>query len=574
MGHGASRHASTLAASRTNQTVATMPRSPVLADRSNSDVDLMRNASDATKHSPLAAADVLHSASSSRANTTAAPPPDVQKSLPSPSEGLFLDLSKSSSENLPAHTPAMSLSPAALLLRAPSSPSPHRVKLKPLSSSASLLPALTTSLSALHTPPTASLQQSAQITATPSEKAPIAPPVGYVPAATAVVPKRSGSAASSDSLQPSGFIIMPTSAKPIGQLPRKDAPEEELTLTKGADEQARATTTPVGVLATTTNRLNMEATASAAGTQNATSKVRAAPSPSSVREQPTFQKAGWSSIKYDIGDVTLGEGNFSTVKRCTLGEQCAYAMKVAAKFGVPAQVADKEGTKEADAKRELAVLLAVGLHPSMVGLIDRFETNDSFVFVLELVNGGTVFERIYSRGAYSENDAALLMRQLGAALQHLRNVQICHRDIKPENLLLDMTTHRVKLADFGLACFYGVGHPPMRAMVGTTGYAAPEQLDQRERGEYGGEVDLWSSGVLMFVLIGGYHPFDPFDNVRERELKKKIIDSDWGFSDRRQQWEQVSSRAKHVLHGLLEPNPQRRLSAEQLLQSDWIKQTK
>ncbi|KAL1521236.1 hypothetical protein AB1Y20_020908 [Prymnesium parvum] len=280
---------------------------------------------------------------------------------------------------------------------------------------------------------------------------------------------------------------------------------------------------------------------------------------------PCFREAEWAALPYERG-ARLGAGAFAHVQRCRRdGEE--YAMKVAYKRGAAARE-KKEGVSRRAATVELTILARLGRHPTLVGLVDRFETSDAFVFILELATGGEVFERICTDGPYAEGAAAAVVRQLALGVRHLQAVGVCHRDIKPENLLHASAAPLapVKLADFGLATLYGPRQPPMISAVGTPAYSAPELLEPGV--EYGGEVDLWSVGVVLFVLLGGYNPFDPFGDAEPNEIRKRVRGCEWTFGA--PLWQKVSAAAKDLLCKLLVAEPQRRATAADLLTHEWV----
>ena len=155
---------------------------------------------------------------------------------------------------------------------------------------------------------------------------------------------------------------------------------------------------------------------------------------------------------------------------------------------------------------ERDVLRAIGAHKHIVSLVEYAETADAYALLLELAEGGEVFDRI-CEGPYSEADAATVVRQVATALVHMHSKGICHRDLKPENILLTSRASDadVKVADFGIAAFTSTSEP-ISGAAGTINYIAPEILAD---GPYGVEVDTWSLGVILFILLGAYNPFDP-----------------------------------------------------------------
>ncbi|KAL1495400.1 hypothetical protein AB1Y20_016768 [Prymnesium parvum] len=254
----------------------------------------------------------------------------------------------------------------------------------------------------------------------------------------------------------------------------------------------------------------------------------------------------------------LGAGAFATVhlvRRQPDGER--FALKLVDKARTPHDVM----------QRELHVLRVIGQHQHVVSMVDFLETPNAWGVLLDLVTGGEVFERICADGAFSEQDAAALVRQVALALKHVHAAGVCHRDLKPENLLLCSPEHdaKVKLCDFGLAAFYGEGHPPMEGRSGTVGYMAPEQL----RGlPYGPEVDLWAVGVILYILLSGFHPFDPDGSADDDALVANVLAHKVDFTD--ECWRHVSAGARDVICGLLHPDPSQRTTADQLLSSPWV----
>jgi len=263
--------------------------------------------------------------------------------------------------------------------------------------------------------------------------------------------------------------------------------------------------------------------------------------------------------RYTLGK-TLGEGGFASVRLAT---DATSGGQVAVKL------MSKRRTGADEAQRERQVLYALGEHPHIVVLLDEFETVLDWALVLELVTGGEVFERVAYQGAFSEADGAAVVRQVARALQHLHSKSVVHRDLKPENLLLT-STEEVKVADFGLAAFYGPQNPPLHQSCGTINYVAPEMLLASLATPYGEAVDLWSVGAILFTLLGAYCAFDPCACLRTNEVEDRIINNEWDFERFPGQWTHVSDSAKDVIRGLLEPDVSKRFTAEQLLEQPWV----
>ena len=270
---------------------------------------------------------------------------------------------------------------------------------------------------------------------------------------------------------------------------------------------------------------------------------------------------------YKIG-VKLGAGSFSSVWRAEhKATKMAYALKKVSKSSQDPGAA----TMAAD---EIRILKVIGIHQHVAGLVDEFETSTDMCLVLELASGGEVFERIAHEGAFGEAMAAAVVRQVAEGLQHVHARHIVHADIKPENLLY-VSIHKdseVKLADFGLAVFCGGSHPAtVNLWRGTLSYLAPEIV---ERKHWDHAIDLWAVGVLLFVLLGGYMPFDPTLSYHNQKVTTQIIRAEPAYTKDSggypEQWERVSAAARGVIDKLLEYDPRKRLTATGLLQEGWV----
>jgi len=197
-------------------------------------------------------------------------------------------------------------------------------------------------------------------------------------------------------------------------------------------------------------------------------------------------------------------------------------------------------------------------------LKEVFETDEFLYIVTELVTGGELFDRIVSKGSYTEKDAAALVVKFLEALDYIHDKGIVHRDLKPENLLLKSKNSDtdVKLADFGLSKILG-SDVMMQTACGTPGYVAPEILQARG---YGKEVDLWSVGVITYILICG---FPPFYNENIPLLFESIMKAEFEYPN--EYWAHVSDDAIEFIDSLLVVDPRKRLSAKQALTHPWLK---
>ncbi|XP_053178384.1 calcium/calmodulin-dependent protein kinase type IV [Scomber japonicus] len=249
----------------------------------------------------------------------------------------------------------------------------------------------------------------------------------------------------------------------------------------------------------------------------------------------------------------LGRGATSIVYRCEeKNTQKLFAVKVLKK------TIDKKIVRT-----EIGVLLRLS-HPNIIQLKEIFETDTDIALVLELVTGGELFDRIVERGYYSERDAAHVIKQILEAVAYLHENGVVHRDLKPENLLYaDLSLDApLKIADFGLSKIID-DQVTMKTVCGTPGYCAPEIL----RGNaYGPEVDMWSVGVILYILLCGFEPF--FDARGDQYMYSRILNCDYEFVS--PWWDEVSLNAKDLVSKLIVLDPQKRLSVLEALQHPWV----
>ncbi|XP_057697821.1 calcium/calmodulin-dependent protein kinase type IV [Corythoichthys intestinalis] len=255
---------------------------------------------------------------------------------------------------------------------------------------------------------------------------------------------------------------------------------------------------------------------------------------------------------YTLGSE-LGRGATSVVYRCEeKDKKKAYAVKVLKK------TIDKKIVRT-----EIGVLLRLS-HPNIIRLEEIFETDTDIALILELVTGGELFDRIVERGYYSERDAAHVIKQILEAVAYLHENGVVHRDLKPENLLYaDLSLDApLKIADFGLSKIID-DQVTMKTVCGTPGYCAPEIL----RGNaYGPEVDMWSVGVILYILLCGFEPF--FDARGDQYMYTRILNGDYEFVS--PWWDEVSLNAKDLVSKLIVLDPAKRLSVRQALQHPWV----
>jgi serine/threonine protein kinase len=271
-------------------------------------------------------------------------------------------------------------------------------------------------------------------------------------------------------------------------------------------------------------------------------------------------------MKYEetyVTDKRLRSGSYGTVYTChhltdTTGK--LYAVKII----------DRKKLKKKDDDsvfREVSVLKEFVGVPNIIQLIDFFEGPERLFVVQVLASGGDVFDRLSQRRTYSEENARTLARVLLGAIDAMHHVQpspVVHRDLKPENLLLEDAEDdaSILLADFGFARH--VTGKGCLTRCGTPAFVAPEVVLGVP---YGVSVDLWSIGCLLYMLIGGY---PPFNGKHHRELFRKIRASDFVFHEA--YFGKVSDSAKNVISNLLTVNRDLRWSARQCLDSEWFRE--
>lgn len=267
------------------------------------------------------------------------------------------------------------------------------------------------------------------------------------------------------------------------------------------------------------------------------------------KEKGSFREA------YQVGKQ-LGEGAFSVVKEV---KKRATGDTYAAKVVTKAKLTKED---EVALKDEIAILQEM-THNHIINLYDTFDENSYFYLVTELMSGGELFDRIVTKNFYNEKEARDVCKILFEALNYCHKKNVAHRDLKPENLLL-VSRHddkNIKIADFGFAKRVS-SSKCLLTQCGTPGYVAPEILHGVP---YGTKADMWSLGVITYILLGGY---PPFIEQNQRELFKKIKKGQYEFHV--EYWANISREAKDLIAGLLNVNPDARLSSGQALNDPWI----
>ncbi|CAH8300451.1 unnamed protein product [Eruca vesicaria subsp. sativa] len=256
--------------------------------------------------------------------------------------------------------------------------------------------------------------------------------------------------------------------------------------------------------------------------------------------------------KYEVGR-TIGEGNFAKVKfarNTETGEN--VAIKIMAKSTI------LKNRMVDQIKREISIMKIVR-HPNIVRLYEVLASPSKIYIVLEFVTGGELFDRIVHNGRLEESEARKYFQQLIDAIAHCHCKGVYHRDLKPENLLLD-NNGNLKVSDFGLSALPQQGVELLRTTCGTPNYAAPEVLNGQ--GYDGSAADIWSCGVILFVIMAGFLPFSETDLP---SLYRKIGAAEFSCP----QW--FSTDVKSLIHRILDPNPKTRIQIQGIRNDRWFR---
>ncbi|KAE9609099.1 putative protein kinase CAMK-CAMKL-CHK1 family [Lupinus albus] len=255
--------------------------------------------------------------------------------------------------------------------------------------------------------------------------------------------------------------------------------------------------------------------------------------------------------KYEIGR-TIGEGTFAKVK---------FAQNTETGESVAMKVLDRSTIlkhKMVDQiKREISIMKLVR-HPYIVRLHEVLASRTKIYIILEFITGGELFDKIIHHGRLSESESRRYFQQLIDGVDYCHSKGVYHRDLKPENLLLD-SLGNIKISDFGLSALPEPGVSILRTTCGTPNYVAPEVLSHK--GYNGAVADVWSCGVILYVLMAGYLPFDELELTA---LYSKINTAEYACPV----WFPVG--AKSLINKILDPNPETRITIEQIRNDEWF----
>ena len=257
--------------------------------------------------------------------------------------------------------------------------------------------------------------------------------------------------------------------------------------------------------------------------------------------------------KYQLKGV-LGNGNYSVVRR---GVDQDTNENVAVKV-----IDRRKLTKDDELSLKIEVQVLGKLnHQNIIKMYGWYAEGKQYYIVTELMNGGELFDRIVKKEFYSEVDAQKVVKTLATVIKFIHDQGIVHRDLKPENILLtDDTDHAtIKIADFGFARPVAAG---LTTACGTPGYVAPEIINGRP---YGKSVDVWSLGVITYILLCGY---PPFYHTNQTQLFKAIREGKFAFDS--PYWDPISDSAKDLISKCLTVDVHKRLDIDGVLAHPWI----
>ncbi|CAL9126827.1 unnamed protein product [Musa acuminata var. zebrina] len=257
--------------------------------------------------------------------------------------------------------------------------------------------------------------------------------------------------------------------------------------------------------------------------------------------------------RYEIGRL-LGQGSFAKVY---------HARRLASGQNVAIKVINKEKVTRVgmieQIKREISIMRLVR-HTNIVQLYEVMASKSKIYFVMEYVKGGELFNKV-AKGSLKEDAARKYFQQLIGAVDFCHSRGVYHRDLKPENLLIDENGN-LKVSDFGLSALKESQRQDglLHTLCGTPAYVAPEIINKK--GYDGAKADIWSCGVILYVLLAGYLPFHDSNLI---EMYRKITKGEFRFPHR------FPSDVRKLLTRLLDPNPNTRITIEMLVENPWFR---
>ncbi|XP_053559111.1 death-associated protein kinase 3-like [Bombina bombina] len=267
---------------------------------------------------------------------------------------------------------------------------------------------------------------------------------------------------------------------------------------------------------------------------------------------------------FEMGEE-LGSGQFAIVRKC---KERRTGVEYAAKFIKKRRLSSsRRGVSREEIEREVDILREIQ-HPNIITLHDVFENRTDVVLILELVSGGELFDFLAQKESLSEEEATMFLKQILDGVHYLHNKSIAHFDLKPENImLLDQSTPnpRIKLIDFGIAHKIQAGNE-FKNIFGTPEFVAPEIVNYEPLGL---EADMWSIGVITYILLSGA---SPFLGETKQETLTNISGVNYDFDE--EYFSNTSELAKDFIRRLLVKDPKKRMTIDQSLEHSWIKAIK
>ena len=258
----------------------------------------------------------------------------------------------------------------------------------------------------------------------------------------------------------------------------------------------------------------------------------------------------------------LGEGSFAAVYRVQNRiTDSIRAMKIINKSSTCSEADDKEIFNEINILRTLD-------HPNILKIFEFYSNKESYSIVTELCSGGELFNEIVDKGPFGETYSAYVMFQILSAINYCHNMKIIHRDLKPENILIvdrDKNNFpRIKICDFGTSKMFEKG-AVQRKLVGSSYYIAPEVLKKR----YDEKCDIWSCGVILYILLSGR---PPFGGENDKEIMENVALGKYDLQG--SPFNKISKSCKDLIQKLLIMDPKKRISAQDALTHAWFKENK
>lgn len=269
-------------------------------------------------------------------------------------------------------------------------------------------------------------------------------------------------------------------------------------------------------------------------------------------------------MNYTVGkDDLIGEGSYGAVYK---GKHIATGYTRAIKI-IKKSSRNSRKDKEEEILNEIDILKNMD-HPNVVKIFEFYNSNEAYFLVTELCKEGELFKEIDEGGPMEEINCAYIMYQIFSAVHYCHSMNIIHRDLKPENILIEKRESdgyfRIKIIDFGTAIIFEEGKMEKK-VIGSSYYIAPEVLAKN----YTNKCDLWSCGVIMYILLSGG---PPFQGNNDAEILAKIKQGKYDLNS--PPWHKISSEAKNLINSLLDSNPTTRINAQQALNHTWLKTLK